>query len=171
MAVGRTETDMLGERDLPADALFGIHTLRATENFDVSGIRLRDFPEFVQSLAMVKKAAARTNKELQLLAPDVADAIDRACDRLITCEDLTHHFPVDMMQGGAGTSTNMNVNEVIANLTLLGDRQGTGRLRRGAPQRPCQPVPVGKRRLADGHPGNGDARLRRRARSAAKAPR
>ncbi|RWH31309.1 aspartate ammonia-lyase [Mesorhizobium sp.] len=119
MTVERTETDMLGERDLPADALFGIHTLRAAENFDVSGIRLRDFPEFVQSLAMVKKAAARTNKELQLLAPDVADAIDRACDRLITCEDLTDHFPIDMMQGGAGTSTNMNVNEVVANLALL----------------------------------------------------
>ncbi|MDX8527927.1 aspartate ammonia-lyase [Mesorhizobium sp. MSK_1335] len=119
MTLERTETDMLGARDLPAEALFGIHTLRAAENFDVSGISLRDFPEFIQSLAMVKKATARTNRDLQLLAPDIANAIDRACDRLMTCEDLARHFPIDMMQGGAGTSTNMNVNEVVANLALL----------------------------------------------------
>ncbi|WP_425988827.1 aspartate ammonia-lyase [Ensifer sp. R-19] len=114
----RIETDHLGRRELPADAMIGIHTRRATENFDVSGIRLQDFPEFIRSLAMVKKAAAATNRELGLIDPAIAQAIDRACDRLITGEILAPHFPIDMMQGGAGTSTNMNVNEVIANLAL-----------------------------------------------------
>lgn len=118
MAGMRVETDLLGQRELPAEALIGIHTLRATENFDVSGIRLQDFPGFIQSLAMVKKAAVATNLELRLIDREVAQAIDRACDRLIAGEILAPHFPVDMMQGGAGTSTNMNVNEVIANLAL-----------------------------------------------------
>ncbi|MBB5577828.1 MULTISPECIES: aspartate ammonia-lyase [Rhizobium] len=114
----RVETDLLGQRQLPVDALIGIHTLRAAENFDVSGIRLQDFPTFVQSLAMVKKAAAATNLELGLIEPAIAQAIGRACDKLIAGEILVPHFPVDMMQGGAGTSSNMNVNEVIANLSL-----------------------------------------------------
>ena len=118
MAKTRVETDLLGPRAIPADALIGIHTLRATENFEVSGVRLQDFPEFVQSLAMVKQAAVATNLELGLLDPHIAQAIDRACNRLIVGEILAPHFPVDMMQGGAGTSTNMNVNEVIANLAL-----------------------------------------------------
>ena len=118
MTKTRVETDLLGRRELPADALIGIHTLRAAENFDVSGIRIQDFPEFVQSLAMVKKAAVATNRELGLIEPAIVQAIDRACDRLIAGEMLAPHFPVDMMQGGAGTSTNMNVNEVIANLAL-----------------------------------------------------
>lgn len=118
MVAMRVETDLLGQRELPADALIGIHTVRAVENFDVSGIRLQDFPEFVQSLAMVKKAAVATNLELGLIESATARAIDRACDRLIAGEILAPHFPVDMMQGGAGTSTNMNVNEVITNLAL-----------------------------------------------------
>ena len=118
MTKTRVETDLLGRRELPADALIGIHTLRAAENFNVSGIRIQDFPEFVQSLAMVKKAAVATNRELGLIEPAIVQAIDRACDRLIAGEMLAPHFPVDMMQGGAGTSTNMNVNEVIANLAL-----------------------------------------------------
>ncbi|TGV11414.1 aspartate ammonia-lyase [Mesorhizobium sp. M8A.F.Ca.ET.173.01.1.1] len=115
----RIEADLLGERSLPADALFGIHTLRAMENFAVSGMHLRDFPEFVRALAMVKKAATATNLALGLIDRDIGCAIDRACDRVIRGEVLAPHFPVDMMQGGAGTSTNMNLNEVIANLALL----------------------------------------------------
>ncbi|WP_049734665.1 aspartate ammonia-lyase [Rhizobium ecuadorense] len=118
MATTRIETDLLGSRELPANALIGIHTLRAVDNFDISGIKLQDFPGFLQSFAMVKKAAAATNLELRLLDPAIAGAIDRACDRLIAGEILAPHFPIDMMQGGAGTSTNMNVNEVIANLAL-----------------------------------------------------
>lgn len=115
----RVESDLLGERHLPVDALFGIHTLRAAENFDVSGIRLHDFPEFIVAMAMVKKAAAGANLELGLIQPGIGAAIVRACDRIIGGDVLKPHFPVDMMQGGAGTSTNMNVNEVIANLSLL----------------------------------------------------
>jgi aspartate ammonia-lyase len=118
MAEMRVETDLLGSRELPAEALIGIHTLRAAENFAVSGILLQGFPAFVQSLAMVKKAAAATNLQLGLLNRDIAYAIDRACDQLIAGEILAPHFPIDMMQGGAGTSTNMNINEVIANLAL-----------------------------------------------------
>lgn len=115
----RLESDLLGDIGVPQDALFGIHTMRAAENFDVSGIRLHDFPEFVVALAMVKKAAVTANLELGLIDADIGNAIDRACDRLICGEVLRPHFPVDMMQGGAGTSTNMNMNEVIANLALL----------------------------------------------------
>ncbi len=115
--VTRQEVDMLGERALPRDALYGIHTLRALENFDVSGIRLGDFPAFIQSLAMVKKAVALSNRELSLLSEDTADAIVGACDELLS-GDYCAQFPIDMMQGGAGTSTNMNANEVIANLAL-----------------------------------------------------
>ncbi len=115
----RIESDLIGERRLPADTLYGVHTLRAAENFDVSGIRLQDFPEFIVALAMVKKAAAAANLELGLIHSDIGSAISKACDRLISGEILQPHFPVDMMQGGAGTSTNMNANEVIANLALL----------------------------------------------------
>ncbi len=115
----RTEHDQLGDLAVPADALFGIHTMRAAVNFDVSQLQLHDFPEFVVSLAMVKQAAARSNVELGLLDAELGAAIDRACERLIEGDILRPHFPVDMMQGGAGTSTNMNVNEVIANLALL----------------------------------------------------
>lgn len=114
----RIERDLLGERPLPADSLFGIHTLRAAENFDVSGIRLHDFPEFIITLAMVKKAAVQANLELGAIDREKAIAIANACDVLIDGRVLEPHFPVDMMQGGAGTSTNMNVNEVIANLAL-----------------------------------------------------
>ncbi|AZO75582.1 aspartate ammonia-lyase [Mesorhizobium sp. M1D.F.Ca.ET.043.01.1.1] len=122
----RVESDLVGERHLPSDALFGIHTLRAAENFDVSGIRLHDFPEFIAAMAMVKKAAVEANLELGLIQPGIGAAIARACDRIIAGDVLKPHFPVDMMQGGAGTSTNMNFNEVIANLSLLdiGNRAG-----------------------------------------------
>lgn len=115
----RTESDLLGERSLPSGSLLGIHTQRATENFDVSGIRLDDFPEFIIALAMVKKAAVAANVELGLIDDDVGSAVRKACDKLIGGEVLKPHFPVDMIQGGAGTSTNMNANEVIANLALL----------------------------------------------------
>ncbi len=115
----RIEADLLGEICVPAGTLYGVHTARAAENFDVSDIRLHDFPEFIVALAMVKKAAAAANLELNLVAPEIGAAIDRACDKLIGREVLKPHFPVDMMQGGAGTSTNMNANEVIANLALL----------------------------------------------------
>ena len=121
----RTERDSIGEMAIPVDADYGIHTARAVENFPITGILLRHYPEFVQSLAMVKKAAAITNRELGTLKPEIAAAIISACDLVIAGDGL-NHFVVDMLQGGAGTSTNMNANEVIANiaLKLLGKPRG-----------------------------------------------
>ncbi len=113
----RIEEDSLGTMVLPGDCLWGIHTQRAIENFPISGIPLSHFPEFVRALAWVKKAAALTNLALTVLDPAKAAAIVAVCDEII---DGAHHqhFRVDMIQGGAGTSTNMNANEVIANLAL-----------------------------------------------------
>lgn len=121
----RLERDSIGEMRIPVDADYGIHTARAAENFPITGILLRHFPEFVQSLAMTKKAAAMANRELGKLKPDIAAAIVSACDMLIAGDGL-NHFIVDMLQGGAGTSTNMNANEVIANmaLKLMGKQRG-----------------------------------------------
>jgi aspartate ammonia-lyase len=113
----RTERDSIGEMQIPADADYGIHTARAAENFPITGILLRHYPELVQSLAMTKKAAAMANRDLGALKPDIAQAIISACD-LIIAGDGVNQFVVDMLQGGAGTSTNMNANEVIANIAL-----------------------------------------------------
>lgn len=125
MTQTRIEHDLLGEREVPADRYFGIQTLRALENYDMTGIPISHYPRLIHSLAFIKKAAALTNAELGLLEPRIAEAIERACDLLI---DGHHHseFVVDVIQGGAGTSTNMNANEVIANLALeqLGYEKG-----------------------------------------------
>ncbi len=121
----RTEHDLLGEREVPADALYGVQTLRAVENFPITGIRLGHYPHLIRALAMVKQAAARANLGLGLLPAALASAIDHACQDVI--EGRWHgHFVVDVVQGGAGTSTNMNANEVIANraLELLGHERG-----------------------------------------------
>jgi len=126
MKTTRTEHDMLGEREVPADRYFGIQTLRATENFAISGITIAHYPRLIKSLAYIKKAAALTNQALGLLAPEIADAISRACDDILA-GSLLDEFVVDVIQGGAGTSTNMNANEVIANraLELLGHEKGS----------------------------------------------
>ena len=113
----RTERDSIGEMEIPASADYGIHTARAVENFPITGIRLSHFPELIESLAMVKKAAAQANRDFGRLPPEIASAIISACD-LVIAGDAREHFVVDMLQGGAGTSTNMNANEVIANLAL-----------------------------------------------------
>ena len=117
MANTRREADSLGEWELPAEALYGVHTARAAANFPITGILLRDYPEVIQSLGMVKKAAALANMELGALDARIGQAILRGCDRVIGGE-ADSAFIVDMVQGGAGTSTNMNANEVIANLAL-----------------------------------------------------
>ncbi len=111
----REETDSIGTISLPADTLYGIQTARALENFKLSDVRLRDFPEVVRSLAMVKKAASLANVQLGRITHTASGAINIACDEIIAGK---HHdaFAVDVIQGGAGTSTNMNANEVIANL-------------------------------------------------------
>jgi aspartate ammonia-lyase len=121
----RREHDLLGERDVPDDALYGVQTLRALENFPLTGVPLREFPALVVALAQVKEAAALANSDLGLLDTAVTDAIVRA-SREVQAGRHHEHFLVDMIQGGAGTSTNMNANEVIANraLELLGRRHG-----------------------------------------------
>ncbi|HEX8906719.1 MAG TPA: aspartate ammonia-lyase, partial [Longimicrobiaceae bacterium] len=121
----RREHDLLGERALSVDLYYGVQTLRATENFPITGIPISQYPHLVNALAAVKEAAALANQELGLLPDDVADAIVRAC-REIREGKLHEHFVVDVIQGGAGTSTNMNANEVIANraLELTGHPKG-----------------------------------------------
>lgn len=113
----RTEHDLLGNREIPVEYYFGIQTLRAVENFDISRVRLYFYPELIKSLAEVKQAAAMANRDLGLLDPEIAGAIVEACEE-VKAGALQDYFVVDMMQGGAGTSTNMNANEVIANLAL-----------------------------------------------------
>ncbi len=121
----RVEHDLLGEREVADDALYGVQTLRALENFSITRDPLREYPALVDALAAVKEAAALANGELGLLDPTVRDAIVRA-PREIRAGRHHEHFLVDMIQGGAGTSTNMNANEVIANraLELLGRPRG-----------------------------------------------
>ncbi|MDX3803222.1 aspartate ammonia-lyase [Streptomyces sp. AK04-3B] len=124
-AVTRSEHDLLGDRDVPADVYWGVHTLRAIENFPITGTPISAHPHLVDALAAVKEAAALANEELGLLEPEKAAAIVAAC-REIRTGRLHDQFVVDVVQGGAGTSTNMNANEVIANraLELLGHAKG-----------------------------------------------
>ena len=113
----RKESDLLGELLVPETAYYGVQTQRAIDNFKISGQYLSSYPEFIRGLAYVKKAAAKTNFELDLLEEHIYQAISQACDELI--EGHFHdQFPIDMIQGGAGTSVNMNANEVIANRAL-----------------------------------------------------
>ncbi len=121
----RSEHDLLGDREVPNEVYYGVQTLRAIENFMISGVTLNFHPVIIQALAMVKMAAAKTNNELGLLSKPVTDAIVQACSEIINGK-LHTHFIVDMIQGGAGTSTNMNANEVIANraLEILGYEKG-----------------------------------------------
>ncbi len=121
----RREHDLLGDREVPFEVYYGIQTLRALENFNISGMSLSLFPALIEALAMVKEAAAEANFELGLLDPEIRDAIVAACRELKN--GMYHnHFVVDMIQGGAGTSTNMNANEVIANraLEIMGHEKG-----------------------------------------------
>ncbi len=121
----RYEHDLLGERPVPASAYYGVHTLRAVENFSITGTPVSIYPDLINALACVKQAAALANNELGLLDKDRADAIVGACEE-IRAGKLHEEFVVDVIQGGAGTSTNMNANEVIANRGLehLGRRRG-----------------------------------------------
>lgn len=114
----RREEDLLGAKDVPADAYFGIHTLRAVENFTISDVTLGDVPEMVRAMVQVKKASALANKELHSMSVEKADAIVSACDQILSEGRCMDQFPIDVFQGGAGTSVNMNTNEVVANLAL-----------------------------------------------------
>jgi aspartate ammonia-lyase len=121
----RLEQDFLGEKPIPSDSYYGIQTRRAAENFQVTGFPIASFPKLIRAIAAIKKAAAEANRHLGLLSPKIASAISRACDEIMQ-NQLFGNFIVDLIQGGAGTSTNMNVNEVIANrsLELLGYEKG-----------------------------------------------
>ncbi len=123
--MSRRETDFLGSREIPDDAYYGIQTLRGRENFHITAIPMSSEPYFVKALGYVKKAAVMANRDLGVVDAQVADAIIQACDRLIAGE-MRDQFVTDFIQGGAGTSTNMNANEVIANLALeyLGHQKG-----------------------------------------------
>ena len=114
----RTEEDLLGAREVPLEAYWGIHTLRAMENFQISGSVVGDEEAFVRGMVQVKKASALANSDLGALDSEVAGAIVWACDQVLVAERCLDQFPVDQFQGGAGTSVNMNTNEVIANLAL-----------------------------------------------------
>lgn len=113
----RTEKDLLGEKQIPADAYYGVQTMRALENFQVSGVTTKFYPDYVKSFAMVKLAAARANNEVGRLGKEKLAAIEKACQAVM---DGKYHdqFLVDLYQGGAGTSANMNANEVLANIAL-----------------------------------------------------
>lgn len=122
----RTEVDLLGEREVPADVYWGIHTLRAIENFEISGTRLHQYPNFIKAMVQVKMAVARANRRLRVLPEDKALAIEAACQKILDDDSFNDQWPTDVFQGGAGTSVNMNTNEVIANvaLELLGYEKG-----------------------------------------------
>ena len=121
----RVESDLIGELQVPADAYYGVQTQRAINNYKISGTRMCDYPEYIIAMAYVKMAAAAANTELGVLDKKIGDAIVAACKEIVDGK-LWDQFPVDMMQGGAGTSVNMNANEVIANraLELMGHKKG-----------------------------------------------
>ena len=121
----RIESDLLGELQVPADAYYGVQTQRALNNYKISSVKMYDYPEYIISMAYVKMAAAQANGELGVLDKHIADAIVAACREIVDGK-FHDQFPVDMMQGGAGTSVNMNANEVIANraLELMGHKKG-----------------------------------------------
>ena len=121
----RKEHDLLGDREVPDPFYYGVQTLRAIENFNITGVTLSFYPDLVEGLAVVKKSAAMANYDLKLLDEKIANAIMGACDEILNGK-YHKYFAVDMIQGGAGTSTNMNANEVIANkaLEILGYNKG-----------------------------------------------
>jgi aspartate ammonia-lyase len=118
MTHSRIEEDLLGSKEVPAGAYYGVHTVRAIENFTISPATINDVPDMVRGMVMVKKASAMANKQMHTIPVDVADAIIAGCDEILENGRCMDQFPVDVFQGGAGTSVNMNTNEVIANLAL-----------------------------------------------------
>jgi aspartate ammonia-lyase len=124
-ATHRVEHDLLGDKEVPVAAYYGVHTLRALENFNITGLTIAAYPDLVRALAQIKLSAAQANRSLGLLDGERTDAIVAACREVIAGK-LHEEFVVDVIQGGAGTSTNMNANEVIANraLEILGHQRG-----------------------------------------------
>lgn len=123
----RLEEDLLGTREVPADAYYGIHTVRAVENFPISDVTINDVPDMIRGMVTVKLATARANRDMGVLDPRKAEAIEWACEQVLVHGRCMDQFPSCVFQGGAGTSINMNTNEVVANLALeyLGHPKGT----------------------------------------------
>ena len=121
----RVESDLLGELQVPADAYYGVQTQRALNNYQISNTRMCDYPEYIIAMAYVKMAAAAANTQLGVMPKEIGDAIVKACQEIVDGK-FHDQFPVDMVQGGAGTSVNMNANEVIANraLEIMGHKKG-----------------------------------------------
>lgn len=121
----RLEHDLLGDREVPEEAYFGIQTLRAKENFPITGVTINLYTDLIVALTQIKKAAIKANHEIGLIPDDIYKAVNKACDEIIN-RKYHIHFIVDVIQGGAGTSTNMNANEVIANraLEIMGYEKG-----------------------------------------------
>ncbi len=121
----RTEQDSLGKKNIPADKYYGVQTQRAIENFPISGVPISHYPMLIKALAAVKYAAAKANMELHVLKKEIAEALMAAAQEILDGQHL-EHFPIDVIQGGAGTSSNMNINEVLSNraLELLGHQKG-----------------------------------------------
>ena len=121
----RTEQDLLGAKEVPADAYFGVQTARALENFQITGVPISLYPDFVAALAMVKIAAAKANRDCGVITETVCQGIVAAAEEIVQGK-LLEQFSVDVFQGGAGTSTNMNINEVVANraLEIMGHAKG-----------------------------------------------
>nr|AGT02518.1 aspartate ammonia-lyase [Herpetomonas muscarum] len=122
----RVEKDLLGTREIPVDAYYGINAQRAMDNFRLSRTSINNFPHLIRGMVQVKKACAMANRELRLLPKDIAEAIVTACNLILTEGRCMDQFPMDAFQGGAGTSVNMNANEVVANLALevMGHKKG-----------------------------------------------
>ncbi|MCF0204634.1 MAG: aspartate ammonia-lyase, partial [Muribaculaceae bacterium] len=121
----RIESDLLGELEVPAEALYGVQTQRAINNYHISSKKVRNYPDYVIAVAYVKLAAIQANHTLGIISDDVCGAVTQACHEVI--EGKWHeHFPIDIVQGGAGTSVNMNANEVLANraLEIMGYERG-----------------------------------------------
>ena len=121
----RIESDLLGELQVPEEAYYGVQTQRGINNYRISRKKMRDYPDYVIAIAYVKLAAAQTNYALGVINEEIANAMSQACRELIDGK-MHEDFPIDMMQGGAGTSVNMNANEVIANraLEIMGHQKG-----------------------------------------------
>ena len=166
----RIEHDLLGDKAVPADAYYGVQTARALENFHISGVELRLYPNVIKAFAMVKLAAARANVDCKQFSPEILKGIEGACQELIDGK-LHDQFRLDVFQGGAGTSTNMNANEVIANraLELMGHRKGE--YQHCDPARPRQRLAVHERRLPERAPRRDGARQPRARRRRARADR
>lgn len=122
----RIESDLLGKLEIPAEAYYGINAQRAINNFQISRTTINDFPHLIRGMVQVKMAAAQANRELRLISKEVADGIVEACGQILTEGRCMNQFPIDAFQGGAGTSVNMNTNEVVANLALenMGYKKG-----------------------------------------------